>query len=93
MNDELLNDTISVTDPIQKVILKYKNHPSIMKIKEKHGLGDKFLFHHVSLVDIETEIRLLNNSKACPKDTIPANIIKDNIDILSYKFLHDYIKM
>ena len=90
VNNELLNDTISVTDPIQKAILKYKNHPSIMKIKEKYVLGDKFLFHHVSLVDVETEIRLLNSSKACPKDTIPPNIIKDNIDILSYKFLHDY---
>ena len=93
INSELLNDTIDVTDPVQKAIFKYKDHPSIMRIKEKYGFGDKFLFHHVSLAAIITEIMLLNNSKACPKDTIPPNVLKDNIDILACKFLHDYNKL
>ena len=42
------------------------------------------------MTDIETEIMLLNSSKACPKDTTAPNTIKDNSDILTCKWLSDF---
>ena len=32
----------------------------------------------------------MNNSTACPKDSIPANIIKENHDIFTFKLLNDF---
>ena len=89
---EFLNTSVATTDPVQNAILRYKDHPSIMKIKGKYGDRDNFCFNHVSMTDVETEIMLLNSSKACPKDTIPPNIIKDNSDILTCKLLSDFNK-
>ena len=87
---EFLNTSVATTDPVQSAILRYKDHPSIMKIKEKYGDRDNFCFNHVSMTDVETEIMLVNSSKACPKHTIPPTIIKDNSDILTCKLLSDF---
>ena len=44
------------------------------------------------MFDIQTEILLLNESKACPKGSIPPNIIKNNSDIIASKLLSDFNK-
>ena len=92
MNNDYLNKNVSETDPVLNAIKRYENHPSIVKIKEVFKDGDTFCFKPILLYDVQTEIMLLDNSKACPKDTIPTNIIKDNCDIIACKLQSDFNK-
>ena len=91
-NNDYLNNNVNETDPVLNAIKQYENHPSIVKIKEVFRDGDTFCFKPILLYDVQTEIMLLNNSKACPKDTIPTNIIKDNCDIIACKLHSDFNK-
>ena len=90
INSEFLHENVTETEPVKNAIKRYENHPSIIKIKDMCRDEDNFCFKHASICDIQTEIMLLNNSKACPKDTIPPNIIKNNCDILASKLLFDF---
>ena len=62
--------------------MKYKNHPSIIAIKEKPK-NEKFSFHEVNNEKIERGIMRLNKNKASQKSDIPIRIIKDNVDIFA----------
>ena len=43
------DDNAIFYDDVDKAINKYKNHPSIVKIKEKNGSdSENFKFHHVT---------------------------------------------
>ena len=78
-----LNTNIeNVKDPVFRAILKYKNQPSIIAIKEK-SKNEKFSFHEVNNEKIEREIMRLNKNKASQKSDIPIRIIKDNVDIFA----------
>ena len=55
---------INVRGPNLKDILKYKNHPSILAIRNKCNRNGVFSFREVSFKEIETEIRLLKLNKA-----------------------------
>ena len=44
------------------------------------------------MLDMQAEIMQVDSSKACPKDTIPPKIIKNNSDIIGYKLLSDFNK-
>ena len=83
---------IATTDPVKNAILRYEDHPSIIKIKDIAGDANYFCFNHVSMFHIQTEILLLNVSNACPKGSIPPNIIKNNSDIIASKLLSDFNK-
>ena len=87
---DLLMETVSEHDPINRAIQKYEEHPSILKIKEKIDGSDVFSFHPTDLESVIREILLLNTSKATPKDSIPPNIIKEYYDIFAYKILIDF---
>ena len=54
------------------------------------GDANYFCFKHVSMFDIQTEIVLLNEPKACPKGSIPTNTIKNNSDIIASKLLSNF---
>ena len=56
-NNALLNRTDDLTNPVDIALKKFKNHPSIIDIKEKITVEAKFSF---SKVDIITEIRKLD---------------------------------
>ena len=78
-----LNTNIeNVKDPVFRAILKYKNHPSIIAIKEK-SKNQKFSFHEVNNEKIERGIMRLNKNKASQKSDIPIRIIKDDVDIFA----------
>ena len=78
-----LNTNIeNVQDPVFRAILKYKNHPSTIAIKEK-SKNEKFSFHEVNNEKIERGITRLNKNKASQKSDIPIRIIKDNVDIFA----------
>ena len=64
------------------MILKYKNHSSVVFIKNaKNGPG--FYFCGVSVNDAFNEIKRLKASKATQIADIPVKISKENVDIFS----------
>ena len=59
-----MKDTTGISDPITKAIIKYENHPSIIKINEAHTITDKFKFSVVSCDDRQKIVNALDISKA-----------------------------
>ena len=88
-NNDVITDNFHVLDPVQRAILKYEHHPSILKIKEAFGNGEKFSLVHCMYENVCEEIKSLNISKACPKSTLPSKIIKDNYDFFALKLHND----
>ena len=85
-----LNRISKGKNPVLKAILKYKNHPSIIAIKEK-SKNPKFTFHEVDNERIIKEIKSLNKNKASQKSDIPITIIHENADIFA-DFLAESLK-
>ena len=73
----------NIPHPAFKAILKYKNHSSIMAIKNARRNGLGFYFGEVSVGDICKELRRLNPRKAAQNTDIPIKILKENADIFS----------
>ena len=65
----------SVLDRIDRIILKYKFHPSIISIKQHIPHIDKFSFRFVTLEDVRL-INDLKNNKAAGGD-IPLKLLKE----------------
>ena len=55
----------NISDAILKVIVKYRNHPSIKAIKRVYNSNDLFSFDIVDRKKILREISSLDHSKAC----------------------------
>ena len=89
-NRDLLNENIYELDPINRAIIRYMRHPSILKIKECFANPDAFSFSECTFESVYKEICLLNSAKACPKTTIPTKIIKENCDIFALKLYIDF---
>ena len=89
----IINDPISdnISDPIIKLIVKYRKHPSIFTIGEVYNERKKkhasFSFSKVAKEEIFSEVLNLDVSKACQDTDIPSKIIKENADIFT-SFLH-----
>ena len=63
----------NVADPIIKLILKYRDHPSILAIGEvcKEKSDSPFLFTGIDKKEILKEILNLDTSKACQDTDVP----------------------
>ena len=68
--------TENIKDPVSKAILKYKNHPTILKM-QKCSKNKIFHFEEVNMGEIETKILKLNKTNASQKTDIPTRIIKE----------------
>ena len=63
-NHNLLSDLDTTNDPIEKIINKYQNHPSITSInKDMTHPEPTFSFQAVTKEQMTNLIRLLNNKK------------------------------
>ena len=69
-------------NPILRIIEQYKNHPSIVAIKE-NNLSKQFSFKYIPKSDVEREILNLDVFKASQDSDIPTKIIKMNADIFA----------
>ena len=89
-NDSLFEN---VSDPLLRVILKYRNHPSILTIgevcKNKSNKQPLFSFSEITRDEILKEILSLDTTKACQDIDIPTKVLKQNADIFS-DFLFAY---
>ena len=78
-----------------RAILKYRNHPSILAIREQKKAQTYFCFKEVSIEETQKEVLNLNNKKASQNSDIPTKIIKENSDIFGKalcSFINDSIK-
>ena len=79
----------NVSDPIIKLILKYRDHPSILTIGEicKEKSDSSFLFTGIDEEEILKEILNSDASKVCQDTDVPTKILKENADIFA-DYLH-----
>ena len=68
-----------IGDSVQSNLYKYRNHPSIIKIKEKRKSSEKFVFSFISENEIRNLLRNLNARKSSQKSDIPIKQMKDNL--------------
>ena len=90
--DPVINN---VKDPTLTVILKYKDHPSILAIQNNYKNQIKLAFEEIDLASIEKEIHNLKINKASQSSDIPTKIIKENVDIFAeflWKSINSSIK-
>ena len=78
-----LRDTTDINDPIEKAIIKYENHHSIIKINETHAITNKFSFSTVTRDDVQKIVNALDISKATAYCSVSTKILKENFDIFS----------
>ena len=71
------------SDPISKIIVKFKDHPSILKIKERVIEKETFRLPTVNEKVISAEINSLNKSKPTSFNNIPIKLLMDTCDISS----------
>ena len=81
-NEGLTKETLT------KIIKKFKNHPSIVKIKNKYLIKEKFSFQPVSVKDVENVIKNVPSNKASGGD-IPIQILKQSG--FTYQILTDCV--
>ena len=81
-NEDLTEETLT------KIIKKFKNHPSIVKIKSKYLIKEKFSFQPVSVKDLENVIKNIPSNKASG-GYIPVQILKQSG--FTYQILTDCI--
>ena len=79
----------NVTDPIIKLILKYRDHPSMLTIGEvcKEKSDSPFLFTGIEKEEKLKKILNLDASKTWQDTDVPTKILKENADSFA-DFLH-----
>ena len=73
----------NIEDGTLRVILKNKNHPSIIAIQNKVKGGGIFYSRELEKEKIKKEIHKSNNNKASQHSDIPTKIINSNSDTFS----------
>ena len=73
----------NVKESTLRVILKCKDHPSILAIQNNCKNRVKFSFEEMDMTSIEKEIHNLKINKAPQNSDIPTKIIKENVDIFA----------
>ena len=69
-----------LSDPALKAILKHKNHPSIVAIRNAND-NSHFHFNEVSLEEVYKEIRKLSTLKSVHSTDITIRVLKENAGI------------
>ena len=75
------NADVNRDNPIEKIISKYSNHPSIKLVNENVLIGN-FTFKAVNVVDIGEKVMALHSNKPSLSGIIPPKILKENSDML-----------
>ena len=81
-NKSVLSFTEKMIGKVEKAIKKFEIHPSIISIKENINVQSQFSFTRVSVEDIRSEIKSLNNRKAGTFMNIPTKQLKQVCEIV-----------
>ena len=82
-NKANLSFSENIEDPIEKAVHKYKNHPSIKKVKQQWSPQTLFEFRKITTEDVATQLRKLKSKKSSPIDSIPSRVLQDHLDIFA----------
>ena len=82
-NSYITYDSNEIEDQVKKAIFKYKNHPSIIIIKNKITIPELFAFTEDFVSDIEKELSNLITKKASTFKNITPKVLKDSIESCS----------
>ena len=82
-NEALLNNVDHLSDPVQKALLKFKDHPSIREIKKNVCVDSEFFFKKVSLSTMVAELRALDGKKSGTYKDLPVKVLKEHEDIVA----------
>ena len=63
-------------EPIDKAIVKFQFHHSILLIKSKINTSNSFSLRQIETDNVDKEIRTLNLKKAGTKNDIPVKVLK-----------------
>ena len=74
-NEANLSLAINIEDPIDNSVYKYKDHPSIKKIKQQWAPQELFDFNETDVLDVTEQLMKLNPKKASPIDSMPSKIL------------------
>ena len=81
------NDFMATDDKVTNAVNKFRNHPSIIMIKNKKKKNDqRFSFGPVAYNDVLKKLNTLDATKASPQSDIPTKILKQNS-----KYFAEYI--
>jgi len=69
-----------INNPLDKSIMKYSNHPSIINIQTEFANTSQFSFQTIAPEDIMLEVKKLDSSKGT-SGNIPIKIVKDYIHL------------
>ena len=82
-NRFLLSATMCEESGIDRAIAKFKNHPSVLNIKEHIEINEIFSFQVIDVNTITSEINRLKSKKSGTFMNIPAKQLKCTVDIIS----------
>ena len=86
INDVPRDDiSLETCDEIDRIIMMYENHPSVLKIRSSYSVSTEFSFDHISVSEMEKYVRNLNANKSSPEGDVPVRILKEHIDVLAPK--------
>ena len=74
---------IQCIDPIDEIILNYREHPSIKKISAIINQDENFSFNVVNESQVEKEILELSANKSVGPDAIPPSIVKASFIVVT----------
>ena len=83
-NRALLDEVDDLSDPVQRAVIKFGNHPSILDIKKNVTITSKFSFCEVDVKDMMNEINNLNSKKSGTFMNIPVKRLKEVVDIVAH---------
>ena len=78
-----MTDTSDIANPVEKALNKYKNHPSILKIKSCIPNTQLFEFQRATVEELQLGIHALKVGKSVPKEGLPTKFIKDHAKTLA----------
>lgn len=74
-------------DPVEIVIIKFKNHPSILTIKYNVSIEEALGFFCAKKIDFLKDIDNLDSQKTGTFQNIPTNLSKEMSDICAPLYL------
>ena len=72
------NDFVATDDQVTNAVNKFRNHPSIIMIKNKKKNDQSFSFGLITYDDALKKVKTYNTAKASQQSNIPTKILKQN---------------
>ena len=72
---------------IRNLLIHYRDHMSIKKIKETYKIAEKFHLKEVSSEEVKNIIQSLNKKKSAISSCIPVKILIDSVDTYTYQYM------